>query len=305
MFGSRKKITKAPLIVNVNGIVIYLSLAAAVLFLTLAGIGVFHTYSILRAEINYNKVKSENKKLVSTLKSLKEQVKKEAGVVEIISQLETDLSLHYGISPTPDEIKKQSIGGRSSISDKARMMLGSPLEKNIAIVEEDIAGNKRQIDFLKTRLENILEEADRQSNYFSEKPSLLPVMGRITSDFGNRSHPVFDGYLMHQGIDIANSMWMPVKSSADGIVTFSGSKNGFGIIVEIEHKRSGYTTRYAHLADAKVKAGDRVKRGDVIGSLGNTGISTGPHLHYEVRRDGKALNPRHFFISSEANVIID
>jgi len=305
VFGSNKKITKIPLIVNVNGFVIYLSLAAAALFFALAGFGIFHTYSILRAEIAYREVKTENKKLVSTLKSLKEQVKNEAGIVEVISRLETDLSLHYGISPTPDEIKKQSIGGRSSISDKARMMLGSPLEKSIAVAEEDIAGNKRQVDFLKTRLENIREEADRQSNYFSEKPSIYPVLGRITSDFGNRFHPVLDGYLQHQGIDIANAKWMPIKAPADGIVVFSGVSNGYGNLIEIEHKRSGYNTRYAHLAETKVKVGDRVKRGDIIASLGNSGLSTGPHLHYEVRRDGKALNPKHFLISPESNVIID
>lgn len=299
------KNTKAPLIINVNEFVIYFSLVLVFLLFALAGLGVFHTYSEISSKIAYKEVESKNKKLVHTLKSLKERVKDEAGLVEVISQLETDLSLHYGISPTPEAIKKQSIGGRATISDKARMMLGSPLEKSIAVVEEDIAGNKRQVDFLNTRLENIREEADRQSNYFSEKPSIFPVTGRVTSEFGTRIHPILEGYVQHQGIDIANSMWMPIKAPADGIVVFSGVRNGFGNFVEIEHRRSGYTTRYAHLAESKVKAGDRVKRGDIIASLGNTGLSTGPHLHYEVRRDGKALNPRQFLISSESNIIID
>jgi murein DD-endopeptidase MepM/ murein hydrolase activator NlpD len=280
-------------------------LAAALSFVSLAGIGVYYTYSITKAEIAYQEVKAQNKKLVSTLNSLKELVENEAEAVEEISRLETDLSLHYGISPTAEEIKKLSIGGRASLSDKARMLLGSPLEKSIAVIEEDISSNKRQVDFLKTRLESIREEAERQNNYFAEKPSTWPAIGRVTSEFGSRFHPVLGGSLFHEGIDIANSMWTTIKAPADGIVVHCDYRGGYGLTLEIEHRRSGYSTRYAHLADSKVKVGDRVKRGDIIASLGNSGLSTGPHLHYEVRRGGSLQNPRHYLISSEMNVIID
>lgn len=301
----RSNVTKTPIIIKVNGFVIFLMLAALLLFFTMVGVGVYYTYSVVGAEIAYRKVKAENKELVSTLDSFKKMIKKETTVVEEISRLETELSLHYGISPTAEEIKRMSIGGRATMGDKAIMMLGSPLEKSIASAEDDIFSNKRRADFLRIRLENIREEAERQNNYFSEKPSIYPVIGRVTSEFGSRFHPILGGSSYHEGIDIANSMWMPIRATADGIVVYSGWRGDYGITVEIEHRRSGYKTRYAHLADSKVKVGDRIKRGDIIASLGNTGRSTGPHLHYEIRKGNQALNPRHYLICDKMNVIID
>lgn len=280
-------------------------IAAAIPMFLLAGVGVYYTYLVTNEKIAYKKLAKSNDKLVATLDSLKEQVKNETEVVEMISRLETDLAIHYGISPTAEEIKKLAIGGRTSLSDKALTMLGSHLEKSIVEVEEDVSAYKRQADFLQESLESISEESARQNNYFAEKPSIAPVTGRVSSEFGTRIHPILDGYVQHQGIDIANEMWMPIKAPADGIVSFSGVRGGYGNFIEIEHKRSGYTTRYAHLADAKVKVGDRVKRGDIIASVGNTGLSTGPHLHYEVRIAGKAFNPKNFFVLPEKNEIID
>ena len=291
------KATKAPFIINVNGFLVSFVFAAVLSLLALAGVGVYKTYSLINTEITYRRVAEENRYLVSTLDGFKQKIGNKTEIVEEISRLETMLSIHYGISPIADEIKRMSVGGRATLNDRATMMLGSPLEKSIADTKEEVMSNRRRFDFLTTRLANIREEAERQNSYFAEKPSIWPVTGRITSEFGNRFHPVLDGFLHHQGIDIANAMWMPIRATADGIVTFSGTRGGFGIVVEIEHRRSGYTTRYAHLAEANVRVGTRVKRGDIIGALGNTGMSTGPHLHYEVRRGNRALNPRLYFIS--------
>ena len=297
----QERITQTPLIITLNGFLITFVLATALTLSALAGVGIHYAHSVVSAEIAYRRVKSENQRLVAKLNFFKEKIEYKTEIVEEISRLETALSLHYGISPTTEEIKRMSIGGRATLSDKATMMLGSSLERSIAVAEEDLLSNKRRVDFLKTRLESIREEAERQNNYFAEKPSIWPVVGRVTSEFGTRFHPVFGGSLLHQGIDIANAMWMPIRATADGIVVFSGVRGSYGILVEIEHRRSGYTTRYAHLSDTKVKVGERVKRGDIIGSLGNTGISTGPHLHYEIRRGDRAMNPRHYFVSSKAN----
>ena len=291
------KATKAPFIINVNGFLVSFVFAAVLSLLALAGVGVYKTYSLINTEITYRRVAEENRYLVSTLDGFKQKIGNKTEIVEEISRLETMLSIHYGISPIADEIKRMSVGGRATLNDRATMMLGSPLEKSIADTKEEVMSNRRRFDFLTTRLANIREEAERQNSYFAEKPSIWPVTGRITSEFGNRFHPVLDGFLHHQGIDIANAMWMPIRATADGIVTFSGTRGAFGIMVEIEHRRSGYTTRYAHLAEANVRVGTRVKRGDIIGALGNTGMSTGPHLHYEVRRGNRALNPRLYFIS--------
>lgn len=100
---------------------------------------------------------------------------------------------------------------------------------------------------------------------------------------------------MHSGIDIATKTGTPIKSPADGIVSFSDTKDAFGKVIVIDHGY-GYTTFYGHCSKLLKKVGDKVKRGDVIANVGNTGRSTGPHLHYEVRVNGVATNPTKFIL---------
>jgi murein DD-endopeptidase MepM/ murein hydrolase activator NlpD len=100
---------------------------------------------------------------------------------------------------------------------------------------------------------------------------------------------------MHAGIDIATKTGTPIKAPADGIVAFAGTKDAFGKVLVIDHGY-GYTTFYGHCSKLEGKVGDRVKRGDVIAYVGNSGISTGSHLHYEVRVNGVATNPTKFIL---------
>ena len=129
-------------------------------------------------------------------------------------------------------------------------------------------------------------------------PSIVPVSlddGWVSSEFGPRKrHPVTGRKnVMHYGIDFAVYTGTPVKAAADGVVTLSGRKGGYGLIVIIDHL-NGVETRYAHNSRLKAKEGDSVKKGDIVAYSGSTGVSTGPHLHYEVRVAGKATNPRNY-----------
>ena len=109
----------------------------------------------------------------------------------------------------------------------------------------------------------------------------------------------FTGYRqMHHGLDIANHRGTPIIATADGRVSSVGRNSGLGKIVAIDHGY-GFRTRYAHLSEIKVKRGQRVKRGDVIGLMGSTGYSTGPHLHYEVIRNGKTVNPIKYILNQK------
>jgi murein DD-endopeptidase MepM/ murein hydrolase activator NlpD len=129
-------------------------------------------------------------------------------------------------------------------------------------------------------------------------PSMEPVKGvSFTSGFGVRSDPFRGRAAMHAGIDLAGPVGTPIYATADGTVGRSEWANGYGNLVEIEHGR-GIQTRYGHLSRSLVSAGQRVKRGDMIAMMGSTGRSTGSHLHYEVRIDGKAVNPIPFMQSS-------
>ena len=129
----------------------------------------------------------------------------------------------------------------------------------------------------------------------TDKPSkfIKPTQGKITVPFGKRVHPVFKIVRHHDGIDIKAPQGQLVYASAAGKVVFTGIDGGYGKVIKIEHP-GGYQTVYAHLAKISVKEGQQVEKGGQIGTVGNTGISSTPHLHYEVRKDGKAVDPLQF-----------
>ncbi|HUH31341.1 MAG TPA: M23 family metallopeptidase [Rhodanobacter sp.] len=141
-----------------------------------------------------------------------------------------------------------------------------------------------------TALQSLLLDAHLDA---ALKPAGMPVQGYISSYFGVRPDP-FDGRsARHAGIDIATAFGTPVHVVAEGMVTFAGQRSGYGRLVEVDHG-NGYVTRYAHNSALDVRAGQHVQAGDVIAQAGSTGRSTGPHVHFEVWRDGRALNPLAF-----------
>lgn len=131
-------------------------------------------------------------------------------------------------------------------------------------------------------------------------PSRMPLENlRMTSDYGMRSHPILGGRRNHKGVDLAAPLGTPVYATADGIIGKAEWFSSYGLYVQIEHG-ADLETRYAHMSRLAVAEGERVKKGDVIGYVGSTGRSTGPHLHYEVRVDGVAVNPVPYMLESES-----
>jgi len=141
------------------------------------------------------------------------------------------------------------------------------------------------------RIQNIQNENINNKNFGK---ILWPVKsGRITSKFGNRNHPVLKSVKFHRGVDIAVSLGTPVYAGIKGIVTFAGKRGNYGNLVEIEGS-DGIKVRYAHLSKIDVIAGQRVSDGEKVAETGNTGMSTGPHLHYEIIVDDSPVNPLNF-----------
>lgn len=131
-------------------------------------------------------------------------------------------------------------------------------------------------------------------------PSRMPLADtRLTSDYGMRTHPVLGGTRRHSGVDLAAPSGTPIYATADGLVSRAGPFSSYGNYVAIEHGGQ-LQTRYAHMSRIAVSDGARVKKGDVIGYVGSTGRSTGPHLHYEVRVGGEAVNPLPYMVESQA-----
>lgn len=151
-------------------------------------------------------------------------------------------------------------------------------------------------DEIKTTMENVGEIRDylsQQRDLYFSTPKGWPVSGRLTSSYGRREHPKSGRKDFHSGLDIAADPGTPVAVTADGIVSFSGWAGGNGNLVVVEHGH-GFSTFYAHNKKVNVKVGQEVRRGDIISFIGSTGNSTGPHVHYEVWKDGKSLNPYTF-----------
>jgi murein DD-endopeptidase MepM/ murein hydrolase activator NlpD len=145
-----------------------------------------------------------------------------------------------------------------------------------------------------TSLDLALDRLERVKKFARKLPFANPAPGRqITSLFGNRIDPFFGKLAMHAGIDFREKPGTEVNATGAGIVTYAGPMGGYGIMVEIDHG-NGISTRYGHLSKVLVKKGDKVKEGGLIALSGSTGRSTGPHLHYEVRRNNQAVDPLRF-----------
>jgi murein DD-endopeptidase MepM/ murein hydrolase activator NlpD len=149
------------------------------------------------------------------------------------------------------------------------------------------------------KIETNIHELDQflldKDSFLNSTPTILPADGWITSYFGQRMSPWAGRLKMHEGLDVGAPYGTPVHAPADGIVTFSGEKAGFGKFVQVDHGY-GIETIYAHNQSLTVRAGQKIRRGALLAAVGNTGHSTGPHLHYEVRVNGIAVDPLYFIL---------
>jgi murein DD-endopeptidase MepM/ murein hydrolase activator NlpD len=146
------------------------------------------------------------------------------------------------------------------------------------------------IDLQKDNYDNFIKELEKQLKYLECRPDKWPVSGRITSKFAYRIHPISGKRQFHDGLDIANDSGTKIVAAGSGIVTYSGWNGGYGRVIIISHGY-GYKSVYAHNRKNLVAVGERVKKGQVIAELGNTGRSTGPHLHFEVYYKGNKIDP--------------
>lgn len=145
-------------------------------------------------------------------------------------------------------------------------------------------------------LTRLIDHLEEQKNMMAHTPAIRPAQGFIPSRFDYRQSPFTGRREFHKGIDIANRHGTPIVATGDGVISFSGENGALGQVVVIDHGY-GVVTRYAHVQKTLKKRGERVRRGDKIALMGNTGRSTGPHLHYEVRLNGVPVNPEKYILN--------
>lgn len=170
------------------------------------------------------------------------------------------------------------------------------IEDKIALLEDQLGLNTDNNITMESRLETLILTSSQQQLMFSMIPNGEVIKSNgISAEFGWRSHPILNKKEFHQGVDLRADIGTPIYAPADGVIEFAGYNNsGFGYLVIIEHN-FGFKTRFAHMSRKDVvKEGEFVKKGDLIGYSGNTGLSTGPHLHYEIRFIQRPLDPINF-----------
>ncbi|HWP35305.1 MAG TPA: peptidoglycan DD-metalloendopeptidase family protein [Thermodesulfobacteriota bacterium] len=189
-----------------------------------------------------------------------------------------------------------AVGGGASLEEQpagrlelTRQGLVEQMHRDLALLSEQAAQQVVSLKELEAHLE-------AQRVQLASTPSIWPVRGWVTSGFGQRVSPFTEEVQIHEGIDIAGPIGTPIVAPAAGVVTFVGNNGGYGLSLTLDHGY-GIETRYGHLDTVKVKLGQRVKRHQVIATLGNSGRSTGPHLHYEVRVNSIPVNPAKYILN--------
>ena len=205
-----------------------------------------------------------------------------------------DPSLQDSMDKLPAVIKSRAMGGPTAAATLTSMAPGltSP-ENTFALLKDLLAG-------LESRLQTVRSDVDKRNQLAAATPSIWPTHGWLSSSMGNRADPLTGEKDFHPGLDISADKGDPVYSTADGRVTHAASAGNYGNLVIVDHGY-GLETRYGHLSTFKVTIDQRVKRGDLLGLVGSTGRTTGPHLHYEVRANGRILNPLQLLLNPRRN----
>ncbi len=204
-------------------------------------------------------------------------------------ELETQLDQ---LEKENEELLQQAVGAlrkRTSYVEKIIRQLG--LSRHFGALHKKALGGPYLPP--QKEYEILLEKIATYISKFEKVPLGKPCRGYISSYYGYRRDPFTGRRAFHAGVDIVARYGAPVRATADGVVYRVGYSRGLGRYVKIKH-RHGFMTVYGHLRKYVVKRGERVRKGDIIGYVGNTGRSTGPHLHYEIRRWGRSLNPLRF-----------
>jgi murein DD-endopeptidase MepM/ murein hydrolase activator NlpD len=254
--------------------------------LALALVGIVVHYTIISVEVaEMKRLRGENLALAAKARAYEENAGRLQARVLTLQNMVTKLGLMAGVEKSLPDARLGGVGGVSNLETTAPSV----------DIAASLHGIDQTVDALtqkSTRLQAFFED---QQQLLAATPSIWPVRGYLSASFGNREDPFTGRPDFHPGIDVSTPRGTPVVAPADGVVVFVGKKKGYGKALVVDHG-FGVVTRYGHLDGWDVRPGQRVRRGDVIAFVGNTGRSTAPHLHYEVWVDDQLRNPIEFIL---------
>lgn len=249
-------------------------------------------FSITNSHRNVNVLRHENQILKEKLNEFSALYTRLNNEFDSLLIINNDLRIAANLAPIDEEIRMLGYGGGSS--DYSLEFLNTRDVIEIKKADELSEKLARKIAFEKVNYLEISKKLNENKLLYASIPAIKPCEGTVAyHGFGMRLHPILNRVRMHEGIDIVTQTGSKVYAPGKGKVVFVGYKGSYGLTVEIDHG-FGYRTLYAHLSKAVVRKGDKVNRKDFIAVTGNTGLSTGPHLHYEVEHNGVKQNPRKF-----------
>lgn len=253
-------------------------IGAAIGFLSLTGIASSYTRMLMKVS-QFNQLRTEKDQLKNNYSRLEEVARERDMQVASLGSIASEVSALYGLKSEPTLVS-------ASADEIQEVQIASSLDQLHALRTSALTG--ATMVGLTLGLTRNATTADW--NRANRAPNLWPVEGQITGSFGERIDPFNGEGAFHSGVDIGSRFGNPVVAPADGVVTVTETMGGYGKTIMIDHG-NGISTRYGHLSGYAVTVGQRVSRGDVIGYVGESGRSTGPHLHYEVRINNVPVNP--------------
>ena len=235
-------------------------------------------------------LQDENSRLAQEIGELHGRLSTLSDTLTRISQRDARIRVLANLEPIDPQVQAAGIGG-PMLAARPGLLNAGPTVRRSEEIRVDLNALIRRANLLASSFEEAKDSLASHSQRLAATPSIMPTQGWLTSAFSSmREHPILHIARPHEGIDVTAPMGSPIEAPAAGVVTDAGWESGYGNTVTIDHGY-GVTTKFAHASKLLVKTGQRVQRGQRIALVGNTGLATGPHLHYEVHVNGRPVDP--------------
>jgi murein DD-endopeptidase MepM/ murein hydrolase activator NlpD len=257
-------------------------------------------YTVLRRGLDLSRLERlerANAALAQEVVRTKSLLRQVSDTVAAITKRDELVRLLANLPPHDPDVLQAGIGGPASPPTEHEVLLADQaLGRDALSMRADVEALIRRANLLARSFAEAADSLRAHQDRLARTPSIMPTRGWLTSNFARaRMHPIFHEARRHEGIDIAAPLGTPIVAPASGLVIDVNTEDGYGKYVSIDHGY-GVITRYAHCSKILVRIGQRVRRGDQIALVGNTGLSTSPHLHYEIEVNGKTVDPRKFIL---------
>ncbi len=264
-------------------------------------IGLLLGYATVRRSLNLaraERLERENTRLAAELNAMHGRVSALSDTVQSLEQRDTQLRLLANLDPIDPEVHEAGIGGPRPPGAMADASEETGLVGVAGQVRVDLNAMIRRANLLANSFREAGDSLAIHADRLAATPSIMPTAGWLSSAFSRmRSHPILHELRAHEGLDVSAPSGTPIEAPANGTVIQTGWEAGYGNMLVIDHGY-GIVTKFAHASRILVRAGQRVRRGERIALVGSTGLSTGPHLHYEVHVNGRPVNPLRYILPS-------